>query len=52
MDIRIIDYTRLHLRVLSADCTLCQNCINVCPEGALNLSLGLETRGIELLRMR
>ncbi|MCX7790326.1 MAG: 4Fe-4S binding protein [Chloroflexaceae bacterium] len=52
MDIRIIDYTRLHLRVLSADCILCQNCINVCPDGALGMSLGVETHGIELLRTR
>jgi ferredoxin-type protein NapH len=50
MDIRIIDYTRLHLRVLSTDCILCQSCLNVCPEGGLSLSLGVETHGIELLR--
>lgn len=52
MDIRIIDYTRLHLRVLSSDCILCQSCLNVCPEGGLSLSLGVETRGLELLRER
>lgn len=52
MDIRIIDYTRLHLRVLSSDCILCQNCINVCPDGALSLSLGVEAHGIEMLRLR
>lgn len=50
MDIRIIDYTRLHLRVLSSDCILCQSCLNVCPEGGLSLNLGVETHGIELLR--
>lgn len=52
MDIRIIDYTRLHLRVLSTDCILCQSCLNVCPEGGLSLSLGLEAHGVELLRER
>lgn len=50
MDIRIIDYTRLHLRVLSSDCILCQSCLNVCPEGGLSLSLGVEAHGVELLR--
>lgn len=52
MDIRVTDYTRLHLRVLSTECILCQNCINVCSEGSLSLSLGLETHGVELLRRR
>jgi polyferredoxin len=52
MDIRIIDYTRLHLRVLSSDCILCQSCLNVCPEGGLSLSLGVEAHGVELIRGR
>ncbi|MFV9503868.1 MAG: 4Fe-4S binding protein [Oscillochloridaceae bacterium umkhey_bin13] len=50
MDIRIIDYTRLHLRVLSTECILCQNCTTICPDGGLSLSLGFETHGVELLR--
>ncbi len=52
MDIRVADYTRLHLRVLSTECILCQNCINVCGEGSLTLSFGVEGRGVELLRER
>lgn len=52
MDIRVTDYTRLHLRVLSSECILCQNCVNVCGEGSLSLSFGLETHGVELLRER
>jgi ferredoxin-type protein NapH len=52
MDIRIIDYTRLHLRVLSSECILCQNCVNICPDGGLSLSFGLEAHGVELLRRR
>lgn len=52
MDIRVTDYTRLHLRVLSTECILCQSCINVCSEGSLSLSFGLEAHGVELLRER
>jgi ferredoxin-type protein NapH len=52
MDIKVADYTRQHLRVLSTECILCQNCINVCAEGSLSLSFGLESRGVELLRER
>ncbi|MGQ9925278.1 MAG: 4Fe-4S binding protein [Chloroflexaceae bacterium] len=52
MHMRIINYTRPHLRVLFADCMRCQYCINICPEEALNLRLGFETHAIELLRTR
>jgi ferredoxin-type protein NapH len=52
MDIRVTDYTHQQLRVLSTECILCQNCINVCAEGSLSLSFGLETHGVELLRKR
>jgi ferredoxin-type protein NapH len=51
MDISITDYTRHGVRVLSSECILCQACINVCPEGSLALSVGLDPPGsLELLR--
>lgn len=51
MDIRITDYTRHGVRVLSSECILCQNCLNVCPDGGLSLSLGVDPPGrLELLR--
>jgi polyferredoxin len=51
MDICITDYTRHGVRVLSSECILCQACINACPDGGLNLSLGVDPPGrLELLR--
>ncbi|GAB4441527.1 MAG: hypothetical protein OHK0015_38950 [Chloroflexi bacterium OHK40] len=50
MDIRILDYTLGGMRVLSGDCILCQSCLNVCPEGGLELSLGFDAQPVELLR--
>jgi polyferredoxin len=42
MDIRITDYTWGGDRVRSADCIMCQSCLNVCPEGGLELRFGLD----------
>jgi ferredoxin-type protein NapH len=50
MDIRIADYLQRGERVLSTECILCQACISVCPEQALELSFGLDLGGIERLR--
>lgn len=51
MDINITDYTRHGVRVLSSECILCQACVNVCPDGGLSLSLGIDPPGhLELLR--
>ena len=49
MDIRITDYIKQGQRVLSSECTLCQQCINVCPNQVLTLSLGFDLGGEELL---
>jgi ferredoxin-type protein NapH len=50
MDIRISDYILGDQRVLSTECTLCQTCITVCPQDALELSFGFDLGGKELLR--
>jgi len=50
MDIRIADYLQRGERVLSTECILCQACISVCPEQALELSFGLDLGGKERLR--
>jgi len=52
MDIRIPDYTRNGLRILSTECILCQTCVNTCPTGALKVSFGLDIGGKELLNER
>ncbi len=39
MDIQIPQYVTGGQRVSSTECTLCMNCINVCPKDALSLSL-------------
>ena len=50
MDIRIADYLQRGERVLSTECILCQACISVCPQQALELSFGLDLDGKERLR--
>lgn len=50
MDIRIPEYIRSGKRVLSTECTLCQTCITVCPQGTLKLTFGFDLGGKELLR--
>jgi polyferredoxin len=50
MDIRIADYLQRGERVLSTECILCQACISVCPEQALELSFGFDLGGKERLR--
>ena len=52
MDIRITDFDQPGGRVLSTECTLCQECIFACPHQALALSLGRDHTGLELLRAR
>jgi len=52
MDIRITDYTKNGLRILSTECILCQTCVNTCPTGALKVSFGLDIGGKELLNER
>jgi ferredoxin-type protein NapH len=52
MDIRITDYVQRGERVTATECILCQACVDVCPEGALALSFGLDKGGPDLLRER
>lgn len=52
MNIRIADYVQKGQRVLSTECILCQECVNLCPEGALTLSFGMDIGGEELLRVQ
>ncbi|MDF2630079.1 MAG: 4Fe-4S ferredoxin iron-sulfur binding domain protein [Symbiobacteriaceae bacterium] len=52
MDIRVSDYHKQGLRVMSTECSLCQTCITSCNTGALKLSFGLDAAGPELLRER
>ena len=52
MDIRILEYIQNRQRVLSTECTLCLECINVCPKGALDATFGLDVGNRELLKVR
>lgn len=52
MDIRVSDYHKQGLRVMSTECVLCQTCMTACSAGALKLSAGLDAAGPELLRER
>jgi polyferredoxin len=45
MDIRIPDYILSGRRVLSTECLMCLTCINTCPTGALEASLGFDVAG-------
>ncbi|MCA9905801.1 MAG: 4Fe-4S binding protein [Anaerolineae bacterium] len=49
MNIRIPDYVLGGQRVLSTECTLCQECLNTCPDDALKLSFGFDAGSQELL---
>ena len=52
MDIRIMDYIKNGQRVLSTECILCFECENVCAQGALKGTWGLDLGKQELLNMR
>jgi polyferredoxin len=49
MDIRITDYIQQGQRVLSTECIVCFECVNVCARGALDMSLGPDE--VDFLRM-
>jgi formate hydrogenlyase subunit 6/NADH:ubiquinone oxidoreductase subunit I len=42
MDIRVSDYIQQGQRVLSTECIVCFECVNVCVKGALDMSFGLD----------
>jgi len=42
MDIRISEYVLNNQRVLSTECILCFECVNVCAKGALGTSFGFD----------
>jgi Fe-S-cluster-containing hydrogenase component 2 len=42
MDINVTEYVNQGERVLSSECTLCQDCVTACAQGSLNLSMGLD----------
>lgn len=52
MDVRIPEYILNGKRVLTTECSLCQNCITVCAHDALKLSFGFDLGGKDLLRER
>ncbi len=52
MDIRITDYIKNGPRVLSTECILCSECINVCVPKALKATWGFDCGTKELLNMR
>jgi len=51
MDIRVSEYVLSKQRVLSTECILCFECINVCVPGALNTSIGFGFGNRELLNV-
>lgn len=52
MDIRIPEYTKNGLRVLSTECVFCFECVNVCAKGALDTTFSWDVGNRELLRVR
>lgn len=52
MDIRIVQYVQHGKRVLASECILCQACISVCPEQALELSFGFDLGSNDQLHER
>jgi len=52
MDIRVSEYTQFNQRVLSTECILCYECIDVCTKGALRVSYGFDFGNRELLNRK
>jgi ferredoxin-type protein NapH len=52
MDIRIPEYVRRGMRVMSTECILCFDCVNACTKGALDSSFKVDGSSLELLRYR
>lgn len=52
MNIRIPEYIKNGERVLSTECILCETCMSVCPTEALELSVGFDLGGKNLLTER
>lgn len=49
MDIQVSQYTQSHQRVLSTECILCNECVDVCVKDALKISFGFDFGNRELL---
>ena len=52
MDIRILEYIQNGQRVLSTECVLCLECINMCSKDALGATFGLDVANREWLKVR
>lgn len=52
MDIRVSEYVLDKQRVLSTECILCFECVNVCAKGALGASFGFDFGNRELLNKK
>lgn len=52
MDVRVPEYHKSGKRVLSNECVLCLTCVNVCPNGTLRTSVGLDAGFRGLLRVK
>jgi polyferredoxin len=52
MDIRVSQYVAEGRRVLSTECTLCNNCQHICPKEALKLTYKLDHGSLDYLRPR
>ena len=52
MDIQISQYTQAHQRVLSTECILCVECVDVCAKDALKISFGFDIGNRELLNRK
>ena len=52
MDIQVSKYTQANKRVLSSECILCNECIDVCNQEALDFTFGFDFGKEELLKRR
>lgn len=50
MNIKITDYKKLHKRILSTECILCNTCIDSCPQNALSMNIKYDYSFQEYLR--
>lgn len=52
MNIKLLSYMKNNQRIMSTECITCQQCVNICPEGAINYTKKFDTGFKEYLNFK
>ncbi|MEE4197294.1 MAG: 4Fe-4S dicluster domain-containing protein [Bacteroidales bacterium] len=52
MNVKLLSYMQNNQRIMSTECIACQQCVNTCPEGAINYVKGFDCSTKEYLNFR